>query len=165
MSSDSGQRIIIAGFDGVDTAGVAYERLKEMQHAHAVELKDAAVLQMDDKSRLQIRDVEDMTGTRGAVIGGTLGAVVGAITGPIGWATLGGAAVGGLVAKLRDSGFDQRRLEQFGANLQGGTSALVASTEPQYAEPVEDSLRTTARSVLILEMGEHLADELESVRL
>jgi len=159
------QRIVIAGFDDTDAAGVAYERLKEIEKAHAIKLEDAAILQMDGDSKLRIRDVEDMTGTRGAVLGGSVGAVVGVITGPIGWGLLGGAAVGGLVAKLRDSGFEQKKLEQFGAAMRPGTSALVTKAEPEYVGDVEDSLRLTARNVQTFEITENLARELESVQL
>jgi uncharacterized membrane protein len=165
MTTEPTQRVVIAGFDSAEAAASAYVQLKEIEKSHAIEMKDAAILEMDANAKLHIRDVEDMTGARGAVIGGTVGAVVGAITGPVGWVTLGGAAVGGLVAKLRDSGFDQRRLEQFGANLQPGTSALVTRTDEQYAGDIEDTLKMAARNVLTLEIGPNLANELESVHL
>ena len=165
MAKEPANQIVLAGFDGLDAADAAYDRLREIERLHSIELEDAAILEMDSSSKLHIKDVNDMTGTKGAVIGGTVGAIVGAITGPVGWAALGGAAVGGLVAKLRDSGFDQHRLEQFGASLEPDSSAFVARVAPRYAHDVEDNLGLTARRVLTLEIGADLANELESIRM
>jgi uncharacterized membrane protein len=112
--------------------------------------------------KLHIRDVKDMTGTRGVVLGGVAGAVLGAITGPVGWVALGGAAIGGLVAKLSDGGFDNSRLEQWGANLGPGDSGLVAVIDHTWVRDVEAALEEDARDVMTLEIGDEIAAQLES---
>jgi uncharacterized membrane protein len=84
------------------------------------------------------------------VIGGVAGAAVGILAGPIGWATLGGAAVGGLAAKLRDGGFKDERLRQIGEGVRPGSSALVAVIEHIWLRDVEK---------MLVERGADLATE------
>jgi uncharacterized membrane protein len=96
------------------------------------------------------------------VYGGVAGAVIGVIAGPVGWAALGGAAIGGLVAELRDSGFKNERLEQWGANLTPGSSAIVAVIEHRWVQEVEKMLRESAKDVLSLAVADEIATQLEA---
>lgn len=161
MANDVPTQVIIAAFDGIDSAKDAFDDLKQLEKEKSIKIENAAILQKDDDLRLHIRDVKDMTGTRGAVLGGVTGAIVGAITGPVGWVAFGGAAVGGLVAKLKDGGFDNSRLEQWGDRLQPGTSALIAVVDHIWVRDVEAALQETARDVMTLEIGDEIASQLE----
>ena len=161
MSNDVPTQVIIAAFDGIDSAKEAFDDLKQLEKEKSIKIENAAILQKDDDSKLNIRDVKDMTGTRGAVLGGVLGGVVGAITGPVGWVALGGAAIGGLVAKLKDGGIDNSRLEQWGAQLKPGTSALVAVIDHTWVRDVRAALEETARDVVTVEIGDEIAAQLE----
>ena len=161
MSNDVPTQVIIAAFDGIDSAKDAFDDLKQLENEKSIKIENAAILQKDDDSKLNIRDVKDMTGTRGAVLGGVTGAIVGAITGPVGWVAFGGAAVGGLVAKLKDGGFDNSRLEQWGAQLKPGTSALVAVIDHTWVRDVEAALREAARDIVTLEIGNEISAQLE----
>ncbi len=161
MSNDVPKQVIIAAFDGIDSAKEAFDDLKQLEKEKSIKIENAAILQKDDDSKLHIRDVKDMTGTRGAVLGGVTGAIVGAITGPVGWVAFGGAAIGGLVAKLKDGGFDNSRLEQWGAQLQPGTSALVAVIDHTWVHDVEAALQEAARDVVTLEIGKEISAQLE----
>ncbi|MCH6555540.1 MAG: DUF1269 domain-containing protein, partial [Chloroflexi bacterium] len=96
----------------------------------------------------------------GVVLGGVLGGVVGVLAGPVGWVALGGAAIGGLVAKLKDGGFDNSRLEQWGDRLQPGTSALVAVVDHIWVRDVEAALKEKARDVMTLEISDDIAAQL-----
>ena len=64
--------------------------------------------------------------------------------GPIGLAaTVGGAAIGGLAAKLHDSGFNDERLRRLGQSLQPNTSAIlavIASLGSQFVLAGKDTL-------------------------
>jgi len=162
MANDVPRQVIVAAYDQVDTAAKAYDVLKELERERAIKIDNAAILEKDNDSKLKVRDVKDMTGTRGAVLGGVLGGVVGVITGPVGWVALGGAAIGGLVAKLKDGGFDNARLEQVGEQLKPGTSALVAVVDHIWVREVEAALEKEARDVITLEIGEEIAAQLES---
>ena len=75
------------------------------------------MLRRDSLNELHITETADKGFGKGAVLGGVAGAPVGLVAGPIGWVTLGGAAVGGLAAKLRDGGFPDARLKQIGERL------------------------------------------------
>ncbi len=161
MANDVPRQVIVAAFDGVDGAAKAFDGLKELERERSIKIDNAAILQKDNDSKLKVRDVKDMTGTRGAVLGGVLGGVVGVITGPVGWVALGGAAIGGLVAKLKDGGFDNSRLEQVGEQLKPGTSALVAVVDHIWVREVEAALKEAARDVIALEIGDEIAAQLE----
>ena len=160
MTNDVPTQVIVAAFDGMDSAKEAFDDLKQLEKEKSIKIENAAILRKDHDSKLHIRDVKDMTGTRGAVLGGVTGAVVGVITGPVGWVALGGAAIGGLVAKLKDGGFDNSRLEQWGDRLQPGTSALVAVVDQIWVREVEAALKEDARDVMTLEIGKDIATQL-----
>ncbi len=160
MTNDVPTQVIVAAFDGMDSAKEAFDDLKQLEKEKSIKVENAAILRKDHDSKLHIRDVKDMTGTRGVVLGGVTGAVVGVITGPVGWVALGGAAIGGLVAKLKDGGFDNSRLEQWGDRLQPGTSALIAVVDHIWVREVEAALKEDARDVMTLEIGKDIATQL-----
>jgi len=162
MTSDVPTQVIVAAFDWMDGAKEAFDSLGKLEKEKSIKIENAAILQKDNFARVQIRDVKDMTGTRGAVLGGVLGAVVGAITGPVGWVAVGGAAIGGLVAKLKDGGFDNKRLEQLGESLKPGSSAIVAVVDHIWVRDVEAALRESARDVTTVEIGKEIAQQLEA---
>ncbi len=160
MTNDVPTQVIVAAFDGMDTAKEAFDDLKQLEKDKTIKIENAAILRKDNDSKLHIRDVKDMTGTRGAVLGGLTGALVGVITGPVGWVALGEAAIGGLVAKLKDGGFDNSRLEQWGAQLKPGTSGLVAVVDHIWVRNVEAALKEKARDVMTLEISDDIAAQL-----
>lgn len=160
MTNDVPTQVIVAAFDGMDTAKEAFDDLKQLEKDKSIKIENAAILQKDHDSKLHIRDVKDMTGTRGLVGGGVIGAIVGVITGPVGWMALGRAAIGGLVAKLKDGGFDNSRLEQWGDKLQPGTSALIAVVDHIWVRDVEAALKEDAREVMTLEISDEIAAQL-----
>ena len=160
MTNDVPTQVIVAAFDGMDSAKEAFDDLKQLEKEKSIKIENAAILRKDHDSKLHIRDVKDMTGTRGVVLGGVTGAIVGVIAGPVGWVALGGAAIGGLVAKLKDGGFDNSRLEQWGDRLQPGTSALIAVVDHIWVRDVEAALKEDARDVMTLEIGKDIATQL-----
>ena len=160
MTSEVHTQVIIAAFDGMDSAKEAFDDLKQLQKEKSIKIENAAILRKDYDSKLHIRDVKDTTGTRGAVLGGVTGAVIGVITGPVGWVALGGAAIGGLVAKLKDGGFDNSRLEDWGRRLEPGTSALVAVVDHIWVLDVEAALKEAARDVMTLGISDEIAAQL-----
>ncbi len=142
----------------------AKEALHGLQEAHKqgiVGIKDAAVISRDQSNKLHISETADKGLGRGAMIGGVAGAAVGILAGPIGWAALGGAAVGGLAAKLRDGGFPDARLKQIGENLTPGSSALVAVIEHTWVRQVEKMLQETGADILTEAVGADIARQLD----
>lgn len=129
---------IVAAFPDEGGAANALKELRSIDK-DLIGVKQAAVLVRTMDGKLEIREPHHVG--RGAVLGGLAGAVVGVIAGPIGWVTIGGAAVGALAARLRDSGFPDDRLKEIGEALQPGTSALIAIIEHRWVTKVEDQLR------------------------
>jgi uncharacterized membrane protein len=160
--ADAPLDVVVAAFNDEKGADAALAKLKAAQKEGVIKVKDAALLNMDANSKLHVKETGDMTGTRGAAIGGVTGAVVGVIAGPVGWAALGGAAIGGLVAKIRDSGFNNTRLEQWGANLSPGSSAIVAVIEHTWVNELEKLLQQEAKEIVSLAIEADIATQLEA---
>src|SRR5215203_1255170 len=120
--SDVPVQIVVAAFKDEATADQALRDLKELQSEKQIKIRDAAVLRKDAAGKLHVKETEDM----GAVIGGVTGGVIGLLAGPVGLAVGLGAVIGGLAAKMRDSGFNDERLKRLGEGLTPGSSAIVA---------------------------------------
>lgn len=155
--------LVVAAFTDEDGASKALKQLKEAQKDRLVGIRDAAVLRRDEHNKLHISETGDMRGGKGAVIGGVIGAAVGLIAGPAALVTgAAGAAIGGLAAKLRDSGFPDERLREIGESLKPGTSALVAVIEHTWVAQVEQDLREFGAQVLTEAVKADIAEQLEA---
>jgi uncharacterized membrane protein len=153
--------VVVAAFPSEQGAADALHELEAAKKEGLIGIKDAAVLRRDAKNDLHITETADKGFGRGAVLGGVAGAVVGVIAGPIGWATLGGAAVGGLAAKLRDGGFPDSRLRQVGEGLKPGSSAIVAVVEHDWVREVERRMEEQAADLVTESVADDIADQLE----
>src|SRR5579864_8439055 len=96
------QDLIVAAYNDEQGASQALKQLQQAKKSGTISIKDAAVLKRDPNNRLHISESADKGAGSGAMIGGVAGAAVGLLAGPVGWAALGGAAIGGLAAKLHD---------------------------------------------------------------
>jgi uncharacterized membrane protein len=139
--SDEPVQVIVAVFQSEQGADSVLYDLEAARAAGYYGIQNAAVLRRDKDGKLQIQEKKDWGGGEGAAAGAIVGAIVGAITGP-GAVLVGaaGAAIGGLAAKLRDSGFDDGRLKTLGESLTPGTSALVAVVEHKRMAEYEAKL-------------------------
>jgi len=161
--SDVPVQLIVAAFQNEDEAKEALKALKQAKKEGLIKIDDAAVLRKDEKGKIHIKETHDMGGGKGAVLGGVGGATVGLIAG----AALAGPAVvgtliGGLVAKLRDSGFSNERLETLGESLEPGTSAIVAVVEHEWMVKVEEVLAETEVDLITAELSADIAEQLEA---
>jgi hypothetical protein len=75
-----------------------------------------------------------------------------------------GALIGGLAAKLRDSGFSDDRLKAVGASLKPGTSAIVAVIEHKWVAALEKELEEAEADVFTMAVAADLAEQLEAGR-
>jgi hypothetical protein len=73
-----------------------------------------------------------------------------------------GALVGGLTAKLRDSGFSDKRLESLGESLKPGSSAIVAVVEHIWVDKVKAELAKQRADVTTAEIKADIASQLEA---
>jgi uncharacterized membrane protein len=153
--------VIVAAFPTESGAKGALHDLDQAKKEGLISVKDAAVISRDENQKLHISETADKGFGRGAMIGGVAGAAVGLLAGPIGWAALGGAAVGGLAARLRDGGFPDQRLRQIGEGVRPGSSALVAVIEHVWLEDVERMLEEKGADIATEAVAADIAAQLD----
>jgi uncharacterized membrane protein len=161
--SDVPVQVIVAAFQDEKAAKAALKELKQASREGLIKIENAAVLRKDKKGKLHIKETHDMGGGKGAALGGVGGAAIGLVAGAaLAAPVVVGALVGGLVAKLRDSGFSNKRLESMGEGLQPGTSAIVAVVEHTWVAKVEEALAEAQAEVVSAEIQADIADQLEA---
>ncbi len=161
--SDVPVQLIVAAFQNEGDAKEALKALKQAKKEGLIKIDSAAVLRKDEKGKIHIKETHDMGGGKGAVLGGVGGAAVGLIAGAALAAPLAvGALIGGLVAKLRDSGFSDERLGTLGESLQPGTSAIIAVVEHEWVAKVEEALAETEADLITAELSADIAEQLKA---
>ena len=161
--SDNPIQLVVAAFQDETTAKAALKELKKAQKAKLIKIENAAVLRKDEKGKLHIKETGDMGGGKGAAFGGVAGAAIGLLAGPaLVVPAAVGALVGGLTAKLRDSGFSDARLKAIGEGLTPGSSAIIAVVEHKWVEQLEDALAEIETDLITLELQADIAEQLEA---
>jgi uncharacterized membrane protein len=161
--SDVPVQLIVAAFQDEKMAKQALDALKDAQRQKLIKINNAAVLRKDEKGRLSIKETADMGGGKGAALGGVAGAAIGLIAGPVLLVPAAvGALVGGLSAKLRDSGFSDARLKALGARLTPGSSAIVAVVEHRWVAEVEKAMAEAGADLLTETIGADISAQLEA---
>ncbi len=161
--SDVPVQLVIAAFQDEQSAKQALQILKQAQREKLIKINDAAVLRKDAKGKLHIKETADMGGGKGAALGGVAGAAIGLIAGPALLVPAAvGALVGGLTAKLRDSGFSDERLKTLGENLKPGSSAIVAVVEHRWVAEVEKAMAEAGADAMTAALGADIAEQLEA---
>ncbi len=155
--------LIVAAFQDEKSAAQALNALKQARRERLIGIQNAAVLRKDEKGKLHIQETADMGGGKGAALGGVAGAVIGLIAGPALLVPVAvGALVGGLAAKLRDSGFSNERLRTLGENLKPGSSAIVAVVEHRWVAEVENAMAEAGADAVTAALGADIAAQLEA---
>jgi uncharacterized membrane protein len=158
-------QVVIAAFKEEEAADEVLKALKAAKKEHLIGIQNAAVLRRDQKSKLHIKELKDWGGGKGAAFGGALGAVVGLLAGPGALAVgAAGALIGGLAAKLRDSGFSNKRLEAIGDALLPGTSAIVAVVEHTWVAELEREMEEANADVMTTAIAADVAQQLDAGR-
>ncbi len=104
-----------------------------------------------------------MGGKKGATLGGVAGAAIGVIAGAALLVPVAvGALVGGLTAKLRDSGFSDDRLKKFGEGLKPGSSAIVAVVEHVWVDKVKAALAEAEADVFTESISADVSEQLDA---
>lgn len=159
--SDIPVQVIVAAFQDETSATKALQELQAAKKQGLIEIRDAAVLTKDAQGKLHIKDTKDWGFGKGAVAGGVVGVIAGLLAGPVGWGLLGGALIGGVAAKMADGGFDNKRLEQIGASLTPGSSAIVAVVDHVWVAQVEAIMRKEAMDATTQAISNDIAKQLE----
>lgn len=161
--SDVPVQLIVAAFQDENGAEQALNQLKAAKKEHLIKIQNAAVIRKDAQGKLHINETKDMKGGKGAVIGGVVGAALAIMTGGASLAITGaGALIGGLSAKLRDSGFKDDRLKQLGASLKPSTSAIVAVIDHIWVAELERELQKAGADVLTEVIAADVAAQMEA---
>jgi uncharacterized membrane protein len=158
-------QLLVAAFEGEREAEEVLKGLKAARKKRVIGIQDAAVLRRDQKGKLHIKETGDWGGGKGAAAGAAVGVTVGILTGGAGL-LLGAAAaaIGGLAAKLRDSGFSDARLKALGASLKPGTSAIVAVIEHTWVDEMEQEMAEVGADVFTAVIADDIAAQLEAGR-
>ena len=155
-------QLIVAAFKEEKAAKQALKELKQAQREKMIKIEAAAVLRKDQKGKLHIKETADMGGGKGAALGGVAGAAIGLIAGPALLVPAAvGALVGGLAAKLRDSGFSDDRLKMLGEGLTPGSSAIVAVVEHRWVADVEKAMEEAGADAMTQALSADIAEQLE----
>jgi uncharacterized membrane protein len=96
------------------------------------------------------------------VVGGVVGGVIGLLGSTVLWPVGVGVAVGGLAAKLRDSGFPNQKLEEIGARLEPGNSLLIVAVADTAVEPVSRILKDAGADFTREAIDGQVVEELET---
>lgn len=161
--SDVPVQLIVAAFQEEGAAKAALKELKAFKREKLIGIQNAAVLRKDEKGKIHIKETADMGGGKGSVLGGVAGAAIGLIAGPaLVVPAAVGALVGGLTAKLRDSGFSNERLKALGDSLQPGTSAIIAVVEHKWVAQVEAAMAEAGADAITASLQADIAAQLEA---
>jgi uncharacterized membrane protein len=154
---------VVAAFQDEKAADEALKELKTLKRERLIRIENAAVIRKDEKGKLHIRETADVGGGKGAVMGGVAGAAIGLIAGPaLVVPAAVGALVGGLTAKLKDSGFSDERLETLGEGLTPGSSAIVAVIEHKWVAQVQKELEEAGADLVTAQLQADIASQLEA---
>jgi uncharacterized membrane protein len=164
MATEGPLRVLVATFSDVTGATRA---LATLAPTVGEGVDKAAVALTDDNGKVRFAETHDRTTGQGALQGAGIGAMaglVGLLFGPVGLLGMPiGAAVGGLVGKLRDTGYDDDELRELGADLSPGTSALVATIREDAIEKARRLLsEVDVRRVIVREVDADLATALDA---
>ena len=133
--------ILMAVYSDRSRAEVTIDALKEMGKRGDFEILDAALVEKEVLGKVKIHEVKELTTGKGARRGAIVGGAIGLIFPPsiLASAAL-GAAAGGLVGKLRDTGLKTADLKEAGAELQPGQAGVVAIVEATWVERLTQAM-------------------------
>jgi uncharacterized membrane protein len=155
--------LIVAAFTGEQDAEAALKQITAARKEKLIDVIDVAVLRRDAKNKLHVKETADAGAGKGAVIGGAVGAVIGLLFPPsVIFAGSVGALVGGLAAKLRDSGFPDAELRELGAGLQPGTSAIVAVIEHSWVDNLQHAIEAEGGKIVRQALADDIRAQLEA---
>jgi uncharacterized membrane protein len=116
-------QLLVITFDKRETAGQAGERLKGVQGAHQVDIKDMAVVEKDEDGKVHVHHGVDTVTAGGVAVGGVLGLLLGLVFFPIAGLAL-GAVAGGLIGRSLHQNVDKNLVKDVTDDLTPNTSAL-----------------------------------------
>jgi uncharacterized membrane protein len=160
--SDTPVELIVSAFSSENAAEERLNELLAAKKEHLVKIRAAATIKRDANGKLSINERGDVGTVGGAASGAALGAVVGLFGGPIG-AVLGagaGAVIGGLAARMIDSGIPDHRLNELGEALTPNSSAIVALVEHTWVDEFKGALSAAGGNLMASTLTADVANQL-----
>ena len=164
MSEAKTLKLIVATF--ADQAGAARALATITPALGPGKLGQAAIVSKGPDGKIRFLETDDTTAAESAWRGAGIGAfagLLGILFTPVALLALPvGAAVGALVGKLRDTGFEDDALKAMGEDLDAGHSALVATVDVDDLEKAERLLaEVDAVNLAVKEVDADLAAVLD----
>jgi uncharacterized membrane protein len=125
-SAQGDHEMLVVAFDDAGAARQVLDTMKQLESRGAVALKSAAVVERDPSGKVDVEETNDFDAKQGAIAGAVAGGLIGLLTGRTVGGALVGTAGGALASKAVDLGIDDDFLEEVGASLSVGGSAIVA---------------------------------------
>jgi uncharacterized membrane protein len=134
-------QLMSATFPNVVEAKAVLNDLVKMHKAGSIQLLDAAVLVRDEDGKLTVTERGELTPKKGARRGALIGVALGVIFPPslLAGAAI-GAAAGAVTGKVTDQGFANEMLQEIGAELESGKSAIIAVVEHTWYAQMMDAV-------------------------
>jgi uncharacterized membrane protein len=126
-----------------------------------IKLADQVVVLNNGDGNQTFKEGKDAGGGKGFVYGGATTAVLGVLLGPVGWTVMGGALIGGMIAKLHDAGIPTKDIEALGGSLEPGHAAAVAVAQEGDQDRVTDILRDFGGEVVRVSVTDSVKAALE----
>ncbi|MEA2613292.1 MAG: hypothetical protein QOI52_1251 [Chloroflexota bacterium] len=132
-------QLIVIGFEHVDDARTAMQRLRELERAGRVRFEDTAIIERDLDGKAHVRNEVSGTTETAALIGAALGGVISFVF-PIAGIAL-GAALGAAIGAAMGTGVSPDFVEDVKNTLTPGRSALFLVVKEADADAVTAALR------------------------
>lgn len=159
--------LVVADFDGTDTADEVLTKLRAMQKEHLIDLEDACVVIRDADGKVQIKQAVNLT-RLGAASGMSTGMMVGALAGllllnPLAGMAMGGlagAGMGALSGSLADYGINDDFIRELGNTIPEGSSALFLLIRRATADKVIPEVKPYNPRILKTSMSDEAEERL-----
>jgi uncharacterized membrane protein len=149
--------VVVARFKDEGGAKDAIAAVKDAR----IKLADQVVVLNNGDGNLTFKEGKDAGGGKGFVYGGATTAVLGALLGPVGWTVMGGALIGGMIAKLHDAGIPTKDIEALGSSLEPGHAAAIAVAQEGDQDRVEEILKNFGGDVVRVSVTDNVKSALE----
>lgn len=141
-------KMVVVVFDDEPKAYEGAQALRDLHMEGSISVYAAAVVARDGEGRVTVKDAAD-EGPIGTAIGMMTGALVGVFGGPAG--VVMGTAAGSLIgatADLFNSGFGVDFVDEVGATLEPGKTAVLAEIEENWVTPLDSRMEALGGTVI-----------------
>jgi uncharacterized membrane protein len=153
--------LVVITFDNETDGPACLQSLRGIEKLGQMAIEDTAVLVKDQSGKLRVANEVSGATETGAVVGGTLGLCLSFMF-PVAGIVI-GAGGGALVGKLLERGVDGKFVDEVGAELKPGTSALFLTGRGSNHEAVRAALEPYKGTVYQTNLPTDVEDELKRI--